>query len=172
MKRIFFIINLVVFVFFTTINSIFLFEISKDQELSNFYFKNIELSENYSSLETEHMHEVKDLVNASLLINLFSLFVFLLFDRSFQKNFYIAGISLFSISLLFFIAALSFEEFFNQWHELVFVSDSWLLPADAKLIKDYPLVYFRNKFILFDSLLAFFGIFMLILSKKYKFDLK
>lgn len=166
MKKILATINLVILVFLTTINSIFLFEISKDNELRHFYFQGKELSAEYTSLEINHMHEVKDLVNAFLFINFFSLLLFLFLDKYIQQNFYIAGISLVALAILLFIAALSFDEFFNRWHEIFFSSDNWLLPEDAKLIKDYPLEYFRNKFILFDTLLAFFGIFMLILNKK------
>lgn len=166
MKKILVTINLVILIFLTTINSIFLFEISKDNELRNFYFQGQELSVEYTAIEVSHMHEVKDLVNAFLFINIMSLLLFLFFDKYIQQNFFIAGASLIALSILLFIAALSFDEFFNRWHEIFFSSDNWLLPEDAKLIKDYPLEYFRNKFILFDVLLAFFGIIMLILNKK------
>ncbi len=171
MKKVLLIINLVILVFLTIINSIFLFEISKDKELGDFYFKNIELSETYLDIEINHMHEVKDLVNAFLFINLVSLLLFLFTDNYLQKNFQIAGISLLALSILFIIASLSFETFFNRWHELIFVSDNWLLPEDAKLIQDYSLDYFKNKFLLFDVLLAFFGTIMLILANKKFFSL-
>jgi len=147
----------------------FLFEISKDENLGSFYFNNMELSDEYLDIEINHMHEVKDLVNAFLIINIISLLIYF-FTTSYSKYiFQIAGLSLFTLAILFLIASFSFETFFDKWHDLFFVSDNWLLPAEAKLIQDYPLAYFKYKFILFDAILAFFGIILLILAKKKLF---
>ena len=81
---------LIFFIILTTLNLTFLVEISKDQELNNFYFKGNELSNNYSELEKIHMQEVKSLVNISLIINLLllsSLFFFiLLLKKSLTKR--------------------------------------------------------------------------------------
>lgn len=166
MKSVSLTINLVILIFLTTINSIFLFEISKDKELGDFYYKGVDLSDDYIDIEVNHMHEVKDLVNAFLVINVISLILFLFSKDYSPKNIQLAGFSLLVLSILLIIASISFEAFFNQWHEIFFASDDWLLPAEAKLIQDYPLDYFRNKFIFFDSLLAFFGALMLILNNK------
>ena len=168
MKRTLATINLVILIFLATINSIFIFGISKDKELSDFYFKNIELSESYLDIEVKHMHEVKALVNAFLIITLVGLFIFLLSYKYSQVNFQIVGISLLSLAVLFIIALLFFESFFYKWHELFFVSDNWLLPEGAKLLQDYPSDYFKKKFILFDALLAFFGIIILVGDKEFK----
>ncbi len=146
---------LIFFIILTTLNLTFLVEISKDQELNNFYFKGNELSNNYSELEKIHMQEVKSLVNISLIINLLLLSSLFFLKKPNYKQ---IGISLISISILLFIFSLSFQTFFHNFHLLIFNSENWVLPAESKLIGDYPLNYFRNKFLLINSVILLSGL--------------
>tara|TARA_Y100000310_G_C20695761_1_gene825589 strand:- start:3175 stop:3666 length:492 start_codon:yes stop_codon:yes gene_type:complete len=154
-------IILTIFIILTILNSIFFIEILKNQDLKEFYFQDKELSDEYLEKEKIHMQEVKDLTINSFIFNLL-----LLIPLFFLKN-YISlkqtGISLITISIIFFIAAIFFKQFFHNFHLIFFNSTNWLLPSNSKLIQTYPLTFFRNRFILFNSINLIIG---LILIKK------
>ena len=146
---------LIFFIILTTLNITFLVEISKDQELNNFYFMGEELSEDYLEIEKIHMQEVKDIINISLIINFILLTsLFFLKNPEYKK----IGISLISISILLFIFSISFKTFFTNFHLLIFNSENWLLPTGSKLIENYPLDYFKNKFLLINFIILISGL--------------
>jgi integral membrane protein (TIGR01906 family) len=156
MKKIFFNTVLVIFIILTTLNLIFFTEIIKNNDLREFYFENKELPDNYLEIEKVHMVEVKTLTNISLLINLVSLALILTAKKKIDSK--KTGIALITISILFLIAAISFQKFFHQFHLLFFNSNNWLLPAEATLIQTYPLEFFRNRFLLFTGITLLSGI--------------
>ncbi|MCD4759466.1 DUF1461 domain-containing protein [archaeon] len=156
MKKILATIFLTIIIFLTVLNTTFLIEISKDKELSNFYYKNIELSSNYSQKEITHMQEVKNLVNLSIFINLLVILITLILFK--YSNLKTVGKVVISISLLLFIGAIFFQKFFHTFHLIIFNSNNWLLPATSTLIQNYPLTYFKDKFILINTINLIIGI--------------
>ena len=98
-------ISLTIFLLLTISASIVLIEFSKNQDLSNLYFKNIELPDNYSEREKLHMQEVKSLTNLSLVLNLISLSI-IIFLRKTKINLKKIVEALIIISVLLFIGAL------------------------------------------------------------------
>ncbi len=148
------------------INSVFLVEIYKDENLKNFFYKGEELPNDYTEKEKIHMQEVKDLSFVSLKLGLFFLFVIILLKPD-KKVLETSGfLSLLFVGLFIFFA-IFFQTFFHYFHILSFDSTNWLLPPDSKLIKDYPLEYFRNMFLLITGIIAIISI-ILINSKKIK----
>jgi uncharacterized membrane protein len=156
MKKLITQIILTIFIILTILNSIFFIEILKNQDLKEFYFQDKVLSNEYLEKEKIHMQEVKDLTINSVIFNLLLLIpLFFLKNNIFSKQ---LGISLITISIIFFIAAIFFKQFFHNFHLIFFNSTNWLLPTNSKLIQTYPLTFFKNRFILFNFLILFFGI--------------
>lgn len=154
------------FIFLIIINTLFLVEIKKDNGLNNFFYENLELSEDYTEKEKLHMQEVKELVTFSILLSFF-LFVILAYlgiNKEVLKGFGYSGIM---ISLILCICLIFFKSFFYYFHIFSFDSTNWLLPGNSKLIHDYPFEYFKNMFILITIIFLFVNI-MLINNKKIK----
>ncbi len=166
MKKTIFSISLIIFIILTILNVVFFVEISKNKDLKDFYLGK-ELPDNYSEREKVHMQEVKSLTNLSLIINLISLSI-IIFLRKTKINFKKTGNTLIIISILLFLGALFYKEFHHYFHLLVFRTDTWLLPSSSLLIKTYPLEFFRNRFILINSLIFLTGLFL----RNVRFSLK
>lgn len=165
MRKIILTLNLSLLVFLTIINGLFLFETAKDKDLREFYFQNQELSSQYLEIEKTHMEDVKNLSFMSLVVNLISLVIFIIFYQFTKIDYKMVSFILLGIAASLILAAIFFEPFFNKWHTIFFNNDNWLLPSQSKLINDYPLSYFKSRFIFLDIVLAFSGLFMLSLNK-------
>jgi len=148
------------------INSVFLVEIYKDENLNNFFYKGGELPDDYTDKEKIHMQEVKDLSLTSLQLSLFLFFMILLL-RPDKKVLETSGFLGLLFVGLFIFFAIFFQTFFHYFHILSFDSTNWLLPPDSKLIQDYPLGYFKNMFLLITGIVAAVSI-ILINNKKIK----
>ncbi len=144
-----------ILIILSILNLTFLIEISKNEDLSNFYYKGEELPEEYTNKEKIHMQEVKDLVNASLIFNLLLFSTFLIKQKTNTKQ---IGKYLILTSLFLFVAAIFFQKFFHNFHLIFFNGDNWLLPASSKLIQTYPLSYFRNIFLIINTIYLIIGI--------------
>ena len=151
-------LTLTILIILSILNTTFLFEISKNQDLSKFYYKGEELPNNYIEKEKIHMQEVKDLVNFSLVLNLLFLIATLILVRNTTPNMKTLGKILIFIAFLLFLGAISFQQFFHNFHLLVFNSENWLLPASSILIQTYPLIYFQTRFIIITSIILVLGI--------------
>jgi len=157
MKKLITQIIVTLFIILIILNSIFFIEILENQDLKEFYFQVKELSNKYIEKEKIHMQEVKDLTTNSLIFNLL-LIVPIFFLRNYISLKQL-GIFLITISIIFFITIIFFQKFFHQFHLLFFNSTNWLLPSDSELIKTYPLTFFKNRFIIFNFLILFIGMF-------------
>ena len=155
-------ILLALFLVLTTINLVFLVEIYKDENLNKFFYKGKEISDHYSEKEKIHMLEVKELVINSLLIN-FLIFLLLIISKK-EINLKLAGKITIGLVLLLIFFSLFFQTFFHYFHIISFDSNNWLLPANSKLIQDYPLEYFRNTFLVIITIIAIESIILI----KYK----
>lgn len=138
---------------------VFLIEIYKNEDLRNFYYNNEELPDNYSERESQHMKEVKTLINSIIIINI--LLIIALIALKQKANYKHTGISLIAISILLSIGAIFYQQFHHNIHLLLFSSNTWLLPADSILIQTYPLEYFRTHFIFINIRYLIIGIILL-----------
>lgn len=148
-------ILITIIIILTVLNLAFLIETTKNQDLRNYYYFGDELSEDYIEKEKTHMREVKDLINTSLIINIILLFTLLIKEKTNYKK---IGKYLIIFSLISYIAAIFFQQFFHNFHLILFNSTNWLLPANSKLIQTYPLNYFRNIFIIINTIYLIIGI--------------
>jgi integral membrane protein (TIGR01906 family) len=150
-------ILITIIIILTILNLTFLIETTKNQDLKNYYYFGDELSDDYIEKEKTHMKEVKDLINISLIINAALLFSLLAIKE--KTNYKKIGKYLISFSSISYIAAIFFQQFFHNFHLILFNSNNWLLPADSKLIQNYPLEYFRNIFLTINTIYLILGIF-------------
>jgi len=166
MKKILYSILIFLLLFTTTINLVFLIEISKDKELKDFFYSSEQLSEDYSQKEKTHMQEVKDLVIKSLIFNLILIIIFLIVNK--KINFKHVGYTGLILSGILLIASLSFQAFFHNFHLLFFRSTNWLLPANSVLIQNYPANYFQTIFLTIIFLLVIENIILIKINKVKK----
>ena len=153
-------ISLTIFILLTISASIVLIEFSKNEDIKNFYFKNIELPNNYSDREKIHMQEVKDLVNFSIFLNLLALIATLILLKHEKPNIKTIGKALIIIPILSTLAIiiLPYQWVHDAIHILIFKTDTWLLPANSTLIQTYPLNYFKEKYLLINTITIILGI--------------
>ena len=163
-------IFLIIILFLTVLNSIFLIELYKNNDLKEFYYNNQALPDNYSEKEIIHMQEVKDLVNLFIVLDL--IFIIALLSLKQKPELKKTGISLIIISALLFIGAIFYQSFHHNIHLLLFKSDTWLLPASSTLIQTYPLEYFQNKFVTINLIYLILGIILISKSLNRKQELK
>jgi len=154
------------FIFLILINSIFLIEIKKDSGLNDFFYKGVELSEDYSEKEKLHMEEVKELVLFSIYLSLI-LSLILWYLGINKEVIRLSGYLGLAIGSIFILFTIFFKSFFYYFHIFSFDSTNWLLPQDSKLIQEYPMEHFRNMFFLITSIFLFVNI-ILINNKKIK----
>jgi integral membrane protein (TIGR01906 family) len=150
-------ILITILIILTILNSTFLIEIYKNDDLNKFYYNNQELSEDYSQKEKIHMQEVKNLINTSLIVNI-SLFLIFLINQ--KTNYKKIGKYLIITSLFFYIATIFFQQLFHNFHLIFFNGNNWLLPPTSKLIQTYPETYFRNIFLTINTIYLVLGIFL------------
>ncbi|MBT6995699.1 DUF1461 domain-containing protein [Candidatus Woesearchaeota archaeon] len=150
-------ILITILIILTILNLTFLTEISKNEDLNNFYYNNQELSEDYSNKEKTHMQDVKDLINTSITINALLFLTFLIKKTTNYKK---VGKYLIITSLFLYVAAIFFQQFFHNFHLLFFNNNNWLLPSTSKLIQTYPLTYFRNIFLIINTIYLILGAFL------------
>ena len=103
-------ILITILIILTILNLTFLTEISKNEDLNNFYYNNQELSEDYSNKEKTHMQDVKDLINTSITINALLFLTFLIKKTTNYKK---VGKYLIITSLFLYVAAIFFQQFFQ-----------------------------------------------------------
>ncbi len=148
-------ILITILIILTVLNLAFLIETTKNQDLKNYYYIGEELSDDYIEKEKIHMKEVKDLINISLIINIILFFSLKLKGKTDHRK---IGIYLISFSLISYLAAIFFQQFFHNFHQIIFNSNNWLLPANSELIQTYPLKYFRNILIIINTIHLTIGI--------------
>ena len=171
MKKLLLNISLFIFIILTVFNLIFLIETARNKDLSQFYYQNKELPNNYLQIEKTHMQEVKHLANVSLGINLIFLVSLLILSKSSKLDLKKVGISLLIFSAILIISTFSFLELFTKFHLLFFNSINWLLPENSILIQTYPLSYFAKIFILIITIIACIGAILTKESLKTKVTL-
>jgi integral membrane protein (TIGR01906 family) len=165
MKKLILQLSLIILIILTILNSIFFIEILQNNDLKGIYLGK-ELPDDYSEKEKIHMQEVKTLTNISLSLNFLSL-LSIIFLRKTKINLKTTGKALTIISILLTLGAIFFKKFFHYFHILFFNSENWLLPASSILIQTYPLIFFRDKFIILIAFLFLLGV-CLIYNKKLK----
>ena len=133
---------------------------NKEIVLSNFmnYLqdKTDHLSEAFNVREKEHMQDVKDIIQTTNSVNLFSLIslIAITFSLIHKKQYKIlktslkySTISSFSTILLLILGVLNFQIFFNKFHELFFKPGTWLFYSTDTLIRLFPFNFFQTAFI-------------------------
>ncbi|MBT3416721.1 DUF1461 domain-containing protein [Candidatus Woesearchaeota archaeon] len=148
-------ILITIIIILTILNLTFLIETTKNQDLKNYYYHGEELSDDYIEKEKIHMREVKDLINISLIINAILLFLLKIKGNTDYKK---IGKYLVIFSISSYIAAIFFQQFFHGFHQIIFNSNNWLLPANSELIQTYPSSYFKNIFIIINTIHLSIGI--------------
>ena len=113
------------------------------------YFKGREnLKFNYTTEESIHLNDVKDLMNKlnfTVYLLVFFILVILIFNKEDLSNILvISGVIAIMITLTFILS--DFSHLFTKFHELLFTNDYWLLPEDSLLIKTYPIDFFASFF--------------------------
>ena len=166
-------ISLTIFLLLTISASIVLIEFSKNQDLSNLYFKNIELPDNYSEREKIHMQEVKDLVNFALFLNLIALIATLILIKHEKPNIKAIGTTLIIIPIISTLAIiiLPYQLIHDAIHLLIFKTDTWLLPVGSTLTNNYSLDYFQEKYLLINIITVILGI-VLYFAKNFQKHVK
>ncbi|USN45628.1 MAG: DUF1461 domain-containing protein [Candidatus Woesearchaeota archaeon] len=133
-------------VFLFLLNSIFIFEMVRSDELRSFYFSGKELSNLFSPDEVTHMQEVKFLTMISITIN--AVLAPIIIARRKEINRHQLGKYLLIASAVLFIAAIFFPIFFILFHKVFFpFSTTWLLPSNSFLIQTYPQSFFQDRFL-------------------------
>lgn len=160
-------ISLTILLLLTILNIITLIEFSKDQDIKNFYYKSIELPNNYSQREKTHMQEVKDLVNFSIVLNILFLITTLVLLKYEKPNLKTVGKALIIIPIIstFATIILPYQLIHDKIHLLLFKTDTWLLPVGSTLTNNYPLAYFQNKFLLINIIYLVLGIIIRLFQK-------
>lgn len=109
------------------------------------YFKTGELPASFqafSEKEKTHLEDVRKVIHSLILVLMALTLVFiLLLNRTADKRtvFFYGGIITIVMPLLFF---LPFDLLFTQMHNILFAKGSWVFPADALLVRLYPLEFF------------------------------
>ena len=170
MKKTLTTIFLIIIIFLTVLNFVFLIELHRNEDLKEFYYNNKDLPDNYSEKEITHMQEVKDLLNLFIVLDL--IFIIALLSLKQKPDLKKTGISLITISALLFIGAIFYQSFHHNIHLLLFKSDTWLLPASSILIQTYSLEYFQNKFITINIIYLLIGIVLIYKSLNRKLKLQ
>ncbi len=159
MKSTYINISAIIFIILTVLNPTTLIELSKNQDISNFYYKNIELPDNYTQKEKEHMQDVKNLVNFSVFLNIIFLITTIILPKYSKPNLKIIGNTLITLPIIsIIISSISYQFVHDVFHAIFFTSNTWLFPADSILIQTYPLTYFRNIFLLITGILLVLGL--------------
>lgn len=158
MKKIILHVSIILLVILTVLNTIFFIEIFQNKDLKEFY-SGEELSDNYSQKEKTHMQEVKTLTNLSLFLNIISLVLIILLRKT-KINLKTTGEILISISVLSLILAINYQRIHTYFHLIFFNTNNWLLPSNSQPIKDYPLSFFRNRFLFLNGLTLLIGIYL------------
>jgi integral membrane protein (TIGR01906 family) len=161
-------ITLTIFLLLTISAIITLTEFSKNPDIKNFYFKNIEFPDNYSEREKTHMQEVKDLVNFALFLTLIALITSIILLKYEKPNLKTIGKALTIIPIISTLAIiiLPYQWVHDAIHLLIFKTDTWLLPANSTLIQTYPLNYFKEKYLLINIITIILGIILFFIKKK------
>lgn len=129
------------------------------------YFIGSELNTGYSSEETIHLHDVRNLIWLSWIL-IITLVIILFFSSS--KDLIYAGVFSLIITLLLPLLFISFENSFILFHKILFTNDYWLLSGSSKLIQMFPNRFFIEaaKQLIFNNLIL--SLFALILGYKIK----
>lgn len=113
-----------------------------------YYFVGGTLStEHYSEREVIHLHDVKVLVQLALLLMIIFLGASIssAYNESritIQKGLIKGGILCLVLTCILALTLLNFSASFTAFHELVFMNDYWLLPADSTLLQLFPESFF------------------------------
>jgi len=165
MKKILLAILISLLLIITTINIVFLIETTKDKPLREFFYSSKELPEVYSEKEKTHMQGVKNLAINSLLINLILLIPSVYLLKKKKINLKLSGCIGLIITSILLIFSLFFQTFFNYFHLIFFNSTNYILPSNSRLIQDYPLIYFRNIFLIILGILTIENTILINLKK-------
>lgn len=132
-------------------------------------------SQLYNNRELSHMVDVKNLVQAALMVwrIVFISFLLIIIVLAITKHqqiirslLFISGISTLGIIFLILaMVAINFSELFNYFHYLFFTGDTWLFYETDTLIRLFPLKFWQDAFI-------FVGLFALFIGTIFVFFCK
>ena len=111
------------------------------------------------------MQGVKNLAINSLLINLILLIPSVYLLKKKKINLKLSGCIGLIITSILLIFSLFFQTFFNYFHLIFFNSTNYILPSNSRLIQDYPLIYFRNIFLIILGILTIENTILINLKK-------
>jgi len=124
----------------------------EQKQVMQFLQEKAELSSDYTSLETAHLQDVKEVMGWADALFLISVLLLFLFSWHFKINYnqlklgkimQTAGlISLFTAGLILLLMLLSFQFTFTLFHQLFFPQGNWQFAADSLLIQTFPGSFF------------------------------
>ena len=124
----------------------------EQKQVMQFLQEKAELSSDYTSLETAHLQDVKEVMGWADALFLISVLLLFLFSWHFKINYnqlklgkimQTAGlISLFAAGLVLLLMLLSFQFIFTLFHQLFFPQGNWQFAADSLLIQTFPGSFF------------------------------
>jgi integral membrane protein (TIGR01906 family) len=141
----------------------------------------------FSEKEKLHLLDVKNLINAALMVLYLSailatilLFILYFTDKnfwgSFRKVFLFSSAGVILILLILLLLSNKFGFLFTKFHTLFFEEGSWLFSSASKLVNIFPQQFFYNFFYktVFNSFLvsAVLFVFSIFLNKKTRNFLK
>lgn len=153
------------------------------KNLIDFFQGKQALAEVFNEKETEHLIDVKNLINTVLLfyysVALISIMLLLSLFLLNKKQFFNKLISIFIysslliliVSVVLFVFSLKFDFLFTAFHSMFFQEGTWLFPADSVLIQIFPDKFFYDffyKIILYSTIEAVLIIFVCFLIRKNK----
>ncbi|NLW72178.1 MAG: TIGR01906 family membrane protein [Chloroflexi bacterium] len=141
--------------------------------LQNFSGKKI-----FRTEELDHMADVKRVVKVSLFIwyvaggLVFGLSIWLLAQKKWH-DFRLAYRSGAWLTLALMVAMIvylmiNFNQLFDKFHRILFTEGSWLFFADDTLIRLFPLVFWRDVFLLVGLFTLFVAIFLLLVTRRWR----
>ncbi len=139
------------------------------------FLKNLKMADGiqlFNDRELRHMVDVKNLVQAALLVwRIVSIGVLLIIILLVIKNqqpiirssLFLSGLSTLGLILLILAMVLiNFYELFNYFHYLFFTGDTWLFFESDTLIRLFPLKFWQDAFILVGLFTVMVGFILII----------
>ena len=151
--------------------------LSANQQSTIDYLVNDEyLGLNYTTLEVDHLNDVKVVMNYANIIFyilLIGLFIFIKYylkqKEELKKLLYYGGLTtVISLTIILFSTLLFFNQIFTLFHLIFFSQGNWTFAFNSLLITTFPIEFFMS-FSFWTFLISLFvGLIIIYISKKMK----
>jgi len=146
------------------------------QETMNFLQSNAELTMNYTSLESSHLEDVKQVMNYTTILFyglLLGVTALITYHRrkkkELEKLLTIGGkATVIFLSVLLILSLTSFNFLFTLFHQIFFPQGNWMFATDSLLIQTFPTTFFTAIAIKIFLLTLILGAILIVASKLIK----